>query len=429
MEGKRLVHCFVLTVLMLMTGCTQREADTNESENVSIVFDIGNLASRSSDPEEDMISDVNLLVFNEYGIAEKCIWTTEHIGGHFDISLTTGKKYRFVAFINFGYQVNATKASDIQNIRHHLAYPDEYKHGIPMSADTGYIPVTKDCEVVLELCRLMSKISIRMDRSRLSEDIKIFVAGIRIGNCPKSVCVFGNSRSESQDDCFTIGFSKSGEECNALNMIDRNGLSHPVSLYMLENIQGTFCNSDISSDSEKVFDADDPRRNICSYIEIDLDYISQDKVSQNGFLKYRFYLGENRNNLNVERNCHYRITVCPEDDGLKGDGWRVDKSHIVSTLPPTFSYYPDGYIRGNIGDTVHIGCHFTPSDAPFDVGLEYMENDKKEGIYDFVIDKDGHGAVLTFTGPGSGLIYMSVGPPVNDAALWFIEVNQPSLTE
>ena len=57
--------------------------------------------------------------------------------------------------------------------------------------------------------------------------------------------------------------------------------------------------------------------------------------------------------------------------------------------------------------------------------LEYMENDKKSGIYDYVLDNDGHGAVLTLTGPGSGLIYMSAGPPVNESALWFIEVNLP----
>ena len=63
MEGKRLVHCFVLTVLILLTGCVPKTADTNESENVSIVFDIGSLASKSIDPDEDMISDVNLLVF------------------------------------------------------------------------------------------------------------------------------------------------------------------------------------------------------------------------------------------------------------------------------------------------------------------------------------------------------------------------------
>jgi hypothetical protein len=54
-----------------------------------------------------------------------------------------------------------------------------------------------------------------------------------------------------------------------------------------------------------------------------------------------------------------------------------------------------------------------------------MEDDKAEGIYDYEIDSDGHGAILTLTGPGRGLIYMEAGAPVNDAALFIIEVNQP----
>ena len=130
--------------------------------------------------------------------------------------------------------------------------------------------------------------------------------------------------------------------------------------------------------------------------------------------------------MDIERNCHYKITITPEDDGLKDDSWRVDKSSLTSLETTSFSYYPESYIRGNIGEKVHIGCVYTPQNAPFDIGLEYMEYDKQEGIYDYEIDDDGRGAVLTLTGPGAGLIYMSVGPPVNESALWFIEVNLPS---
>ena len=54
-----------------------------------------------------------------------------------------------------------------------------------------------------------------------------------------------------------------------------------------------------------------------------------------------------------------------------------------------------------------------------------MEDDKAEGIYDYEIDDDGHGATLTLTGPGRGLIYMEAGEPINDAALFIIEVNLP----
>ena len=46
-------------------------------------------------------------------------------------------------------------------------------------------------------------------------------------------------------------------------------------------------------------------------------------------------------------------------------------------------------------------------------------------FYDYEIDEDGRGAVLTLTGPGCGLIYMEAGDPINDAALFIIEVNLP----
>ena len=54
-----------------------------------------------------------------------------------------------------------------------------------------------------------------------------------------------------------------------------------------------------------------------------------------------------------------------------------------------------------------------------------MADDKAEGIYDYKIDEDGHGATLTLTGPGRGLIYMEAGDPINEAALFIIEVNLP----
>lgn len=415
----------LIGLLSCLFACTELHDVTDAVGTISVTFETGSLKYKSADPDENKISDISLLVFDEHGRLEENLWTDTG-RSHCNIALTTEKMYRFVACVNFGYKVTAASSSELESLKYHLVYPDEYRNGIPMYADTGYIPVRDNQEVTLKLIRLMSKISIRINRSKLSEGVEMSVTGIRIGNCPRHASVFSEYHVESSDDCFPLGFCKSGEECSELNRIESYGLSYPISLYMLENIQGRFSDTPLQEDSEKIFDIYDPRRERCSYIEIDIDYISPDKASMNGKLKYRFYLGESRNDLSVERNCHYRITVCPEGDGLKDDGWRVDKDAIISTSPTTFSYYPDSYIRGNIGDKIHIGCNFTPQDTPFDVGLEYMENDRKEGIYDYEVDEDGHGAVLTLTGPGSGLIYMSAGPPVNESALWFIEVNLPA---
>lgn len=431
MEGERLLHhkvlrntlcVFSILLSCLLTGCTKFNS---ANEHIYITFDTGSYTVKSADPNEMKFSDVNLIIFDEYGRKEADLWIDQNPSNTYKLSLTSGKRYRFTAVANFGYRLNISHADQLKDVRYHLAYPDEYKNGIPMYADTGYILIKDGMTLAIRLIRLMSKVSIRIDRTRLSDNVEMNIAGVRIGNCPRSAHVFTNNQIKNPDECFPLGFNKTGEDCGMLNRMESIGLSYPVSLYMLENMQGRFAENDISEDSDKVFDEYDPRRETCSYIELDIDYLSATHASANGTLKYRFYLGEDRNNLNVERNCHYQITIVPEGDGLKEDGWRVDKSDLISHEPTTFSSYPESYIRGDIGDQIHIGCIFTPADASFDVGLEYMKNDRDAGIYDYVIDEDGHGAVLTLTGPGAGMIYMSAGPPVNESALWFIEVNLP----
>ena len=306
-----------------------------------------------------------------------------------------------------------------------MAYPDEYREGIPMSASYRNVIFEEDCTFEITLERLMAEINLRIDRSLLSEGVDMKVTDVRIGNCPKKVKPFIASKANNEDDCFRVGFTHKDYECDPLNRQDSDGLSDRISLYMLENMQGSFSESPIDSDQDKVFSDGDPRSSICSYVEIKLDYSYEDKASVSQPLIYRFYLGEGLNSLDIERNCRYNIIISPQDDGLKGDGWRVDKSGIAFTGTPGLVQFPGDYIRGDIGDIIHLGCELTPSDAPFDIGTEYLEADRAEGIYDYRIDADGHGVILTLTGPGTGLIYMEAGDPINDAALFFIEVNKP----
>ena len=404
---------------MFLSSCsTQLE----ETATCRIEICCDGLKTRTYDPDEELISDVSIMIFDENCMAEECIWVPQ-FKEFIEVTLVKGKRYHVRACANFGYQVYADRMDELDEIRYHMAYPDEYREGIPMCADEDGVIISDDSVLQLNFKRLMAKISVRMDRSRLSEDVEMYVRSVRIGNCPKSVKVFGKSSISGRDQCFTSGFSRDDYQTDLLNRSDIEGKSGKVSRYMLENMQGRFP-AEITSDEEKTFDKDDPRREQCSYIELEMEYLSA-RYSSTSPLIYRFYLGEERNCLNVERNCHYNITVCPEDDGLSDDGWRIDKSGLEETGEVYFRAYPQSYIRGNIGDKIHIWCEFSPHNTPFDVGVQYMKDDKAEGIYDYELDPDGHGATLTLTGPGQGLIYMEAGEPINDAALFVIEVNKP----
>lgn len=373
-------------------------------------------------PDEEQVSDISLMIFDSKGYAEECIWLG-YGQRTCNVQLIVGKEYTFCACANFGYQVYADHIDELEEIRFHMAYPDEYKEGIPMYAYER-VTVREEETIHLSLERLMSKISLRMDRSRLREDVEMNIRSARIGNCPRSVKVFTESRVSDGDQCFPTGFILNDLQTATMNKTVSGGCSGEVSLYMFENMQGR-PDTGFSSDKDKVFGEGDPRRELCSYIELEIEYLSSEKKSDGRGLIYRFYLGENLNSFDVERNCHYHITITPEGDGLGEDSWRVDKSGIDDIGPTRFAAYPASYIRGDIGDKVHLWCEFSPEHAPFDVGLSYLDDDKAEGIYDYEIDPDGHGVVLTLTGPGTGLIYMEAGEPVNDAALYIIEVNLP----
>ena len=402
----------------MICGCSKAP----EQAMIRINFHEADVPVRSMSPDEEKITDISLMIFDESGHAEDCIWLTRG-SRTCTTDLVIDKKYTFCACANFGYQIYAGHIEELQDIRYHLAYPDEYREGIPMAA-VKEVLITEECIVDIDLQRLMAKISLRMDRSRLDRDVEMNVRSARIGNCPRYAKPFTASKIEDNDDTFPTGYLLNDIQTAELNYNIGEGLSSEVSLYMLENMQGP-ADGNITHDSEKVFEQKDKRSEVCSYIEMEIEYLSPEKASGEKGLIYRFYLGEDRNSFDVKRNTHYHITVTPENDGLNDDGWRVDKSGLKDRGPAYLRAYPSDYIRGDIGDQVHIWCEFSPASAPFDVGISYMEDDKAEGIYDYRIDTDGHGATLTLTGPGRGLIYMEAGEPVNDAALFIIEVNQP----
>ena len=413
--------CIILTpVLLLVTGCFPIPAPA-ESE-LLLTFEVDGIKTKSLDPEEDLISDVSVLIFDQDGNAEECLWIPK-ADRKTIVKLIKGNTYSIRACANFGYQVYADQISEMQELSYYMAYPDEYREGMPMFAAIDSFTAGESGTITLNFQRLMAKISLRMDRSRLSEGISMKVLSARIGNCPKCVNICGPSRISSHDQCFSNGFSRGAFETAPLNITGPDMVSGEVSLYMLENMQGQMYPS-VETDEEKTFPSGDLRSEICSYIELELEYRSAQHYSSTKNLIYRFYLGDSLNNLDVERNHHYHITVCPEDDGLSGNGWRVDKSGLADNDSAALTAHPDSYLRGDIGDKIHIWCELNPSWATFDVGQEYMEDDKAEGIYDFTIDDDGHGATLTLTGPGTGLIYMKAGDPINDAALFIIEVNK-----
>lgn len=509
MERKRQLFSKFLTglLVMLAAGCTIDDSIVKaERESINVCFRCPGYITRSSAYEESIIHDLNLMVFHD-GDLEYKEWISVPEGEEqvsMNLHLINGRDYTFYALANYGKELNISGIESLNDLKLEIGSPYISGNGCLMSAMTE-VKVSTGDDVEMELCRMMAKISISINRGHLSEDVVMNVQKVCIGNCPRFINAVGKNRTENRFDRFDEGFCLSGDDCNELNRTGQGGRSGEASLFMLENMQGDFP-YEIEEDEEKVIEEEDALSDVASYIEIELEYKSSKHFSTDRNLIYRFYLGEGLDDLNVERNCHYHITVTPEDDGLSGSGWRVDKTGIgtyvnqiilsetdfilkykgqenlleaeilpaeasdrtviwksgddnIATVdaegnvtaihegscsitctaadgsgvtaecmahvrfdPPFFKMHPGSYISGHVGESVHIWCEFFPPNAGFDPGYEELDYDKSRGIYDYVIDENGHGVTLSLKKPGTGIVYMSAGEPVNESGMTLVEV-------
>lgn len=433
MERKGRIWGILLIVCAFTAGCTPEKAA--EREEVTIKAYGEDILTRAIDPDENLLNDVTVMVFDEDGNLEYSRWFGRNqITGNMaevKVSLIRNKRYSFYVCGNFGYHVKALKTDDMKTLKWHMAYPDEYREGMVMCGKVENIMIDSSTpKIHVPMYRIMAKISLKVDRSRLNDNVRIYVTSVRICNCPKSSYVFSTGRVSSHDECFSIGFARNEAECSILNRNMDGGTSGAISLYMLENMQGTVSNDSASFNPDEILDKNDIRRETASYIELEMDYISDTFHSETEPLRYRIYIGDSPNSLDVERNCHYHITVIPEKDGLSGGGWRVDKKGIIETgTKGFFDMTPSGYIQADIGDTVHVRCRVSPADTEFDIGMGELEFDKSRGIYDYVIDPDGKGVSLVLKSQGTGILYMSAGNPINETGMLVIEVNRPDMTD
>ena len=293
--------------ILVLAACTRTPAPLLCP--TTIVLKTGTPATRASDPDEERISDVNLLIFNPLGELEEKVFVSgrqiEYLDGAVchRTRLLKGVSYTFLAAANLGYELPCRTLEEALVYRYHMAYPDEFKPGMPMAAFLENLEAGEKMEIPLE--RLMAKVVLSVDRRALDEDVQLVVRQVKVGCCPSSVQLSGESKGSQ---FFASGYLKDWSQVRALN----EGGS--LGVYLLENVQG---------------ERPEPSRTECSYLEIKMEYRSGAFQTRPGeYLVYRFYLQENPGDYSVRRNVLYRVTVKPEGDGLGENSWRVDQSAL-----------------------------------------------------------------------------------------------------
>ena len=416
----------LLLVLSLMIGCDSRDRDDRYAGTVLVLDLEGSTPTRSGLPDETLVSDINLLIYNSEGLLEERRFlsgrqlTVTDGAVRLKTGLLKGVPYDIFAAANIGYALPALSRKDIESYRYHLAYPDEYSRGMPMSAQLdGYVN-EGETEVLLPLVRTMARIDVNIDRSKLDSDVSFQVTSVHIGNGPSSVRLFGDSRAESATQVFAGGFSLEGKLVQALNIDQTTGVSGSVSLYLPENLQGDLLTT--KDERGKVF-TEGQYDKVCSYLEIRGSYHSNSWHTRAGEpLVYRFYLGDGPGNFDIFRNTACKVTVHLEGTGLGEDGWRVDKSRLI---PETrFSLHPAAYNECRSGDDFHLWCEVFPADVDFEIEPVAWDDDERvHNLYTFDVDPDGHGLTIHTWKGGSVMVYFKAGPPVNRDTLALVVID------
>lgn len=257
--------------------------------------------TKGSLSDEDNIWDMNIWIFDSHGslcLKEFMRYPSGQGGGvSFKYRLMQGVRYTVYAAANCGYEPYLKLQDRLLEWKFFLSVPEGGIRGIPMSRAYTLMISEEGERHSEELERLMSKVSVSLDRKDLSPDVRMVLTRSRISNCPRSAGVFFRSGAGSADDCFREGYTGNDPE--------------RVELYLCENITQD--------------------KDMLSYVEMFFDYESTKYKSTGEGLVYRFYIGE-EDGSGVKRNSHYRYKVMLRGDGLgnSSDNWRVDRSNLVS---------------------------------------------------------------------------------------------------
>ena len=422
----RNVGILPVLLLSLVIGCNSWDRDM-ERAGTALVLDVCcGIPTRSSLPDDRLVSDINLLIYNAEGLLEERRYlsarqfTVEDGTIPLKTTLLTGAAYDIFVAANIGYALPALSRQAVDAYRFYFAYPDEYSRGIPMSARLDAYVSGGEAEVRIPLVRTMARIDLALDRTELRSDVSFQVTSVTIGNGPSSVLLFGDSKAESATQVFSSGFTLEGRQVQALNIDQSPGVSGTVSLYLPENLQGDLLETD--EETEKHF-TEGPYGQICSYLEIRGTYHSDNWHTRAGEpLIYRFYLGDGPGNFDVYRNTACQVTVHLQGSGLEEDGWRVDKHNLI---PETrFNLHPAAYNECRSGEDFHLWCDVSPPDTYFEIEPVAWDDDERvHELYTFDIDPDGHGLTIHTRKGGSVMVYFKAGAPVNRDTLALLVID------
>lgn len=251
------------------------------------------------------------------------------------------------------------------------------------------------------LRRCASKVTIDFDGSKLSDKVTIYVKRATIHDIPESCAIgYPNAADETSPKIITYKDEDYRPDNLGAQIEYASGADHKTwpaitnktpfimeggsrkqfhnynspSLFLYENMQGDHDTPKNNKEQDAgpdgtVVGASDMKDNVKygSYIEVEAYYerIRANNDKSEGKLIYRFMLGKDiYKNFDVERNYHYKLTLCP-----RGYGNDVDW-HIEYLEENRFEYKDPYYVSYLYNHDSTIRFRYTPEDGKSVTSLE-----------------------------------------------------------
>ena len=217
---------WVVIVLVVLVACTREGSPLFLRRKLSLVLFVpeNSPVTRAVIPDETLITDCNILVYNSYGDLEERVFVPSRSlqlrDGcfNYDLQLLQDVPYTVVCAFNLGYALPAMTLEEARAYRFHLAYPDEFSRGLPMVAVRE--TVVPGDTLRLQAKRLMARLDLDIRTAGVPEDVLLKLTDVEVLGCPSSATLFPGSHVR---DTFSRGV--------VLPFTDA-----PMSLYVLENL-------------------------------------------------------------------------------------------------------------------------------------------------------------------------------------------------
>lgn len=380
------------TILLLLTlcGCLDNTLLDNSIESgdavpVKLVLSLNEQTpvtrSAFADFNAPTLDDVNILIYSNDGsqLIDLCYYNelnflAETSSSVLSLNLNTSPGlHKIYVVANWGSSMEELDVSTESNLKA-LQLTDRTTNGIPstniplfcaVGASTadiysaGSTNIASGVSINAPLKRLVSRITVKVDDSNLTTGVKVTPTKIALFQVPTTITLGKNEPANL--------FSATGDfqliTTAELPRILQSSIAQSstptfnphapgdngISLFMLENMQG----EGVETSDQKLKAPLPGKSNLVTYLEVTASFVNSTGVgAASGIIKYKLYLGNDiYRNLDVQRNCHYMVTLnLKGDGGLSESSWRVEKSSLSgwSTASTVYvGYYPNnaGQIR------------------------------------------------------------------------------------